>query len=112
MWIKYVVSQKKIKLLLQILRKGLITAAAVIVEAKSQNDDKVCRPSELPIYSPQEEPAKTTKLQVDETSGTLESGVREVRETLTKYMDEVNAYKRVGVEHFDRSMENLDCMND
>lgn len=89
------------------MRRSLITAATIAVEIKSQNE-KVCRPSELPIYSSKLE-AETTKLQIKETPGQIETAVRDIRQTLTKYVDELSAYKRVGMEHVDRSIENLDC---
>lgn len=64
----------------------------------------------MPIYSPKEGTDKIQKVQREEPCGKVEETVRVVRQTVTKYVDEFAAYKRVGVEHFDRSMENLDWL--
>lgn len=80
------------------------------MEIKPNNENNFCRPSELPIYSPNQYSDELTKSQVQETDGKLENIIKEVRVTFTKYINEFVAYKRVGVDHFNQSMENLDCM--
>lgn len=91
----------------QILRKGLL--AAVVAELKSQSNEHLCKPSELPLYSNKGDTKINTKSVVEEKPGQIESTIREVRHTVNKYVDELSAYKRVGKEHIDRSIENLDC---
>ncbi|KAG5883148.1 hypothetical protein JTB14_033399 [Gonioctena quinquepunctata] len=99
----------------QVLKKCLIPAAAVVAEAKlkaqTQNEGYLCRPSELPIYTPEQEFSNSIKTeQVDETPGMIENAIRVTRQTLTKYSDEAKAYKRVAVEQFDKSKENIECV--
>lgn len=78
-------------------------------ESKDENKTNSCRPSELPIYTSKDEPKIVTNVEVEEKPGYIESVIRDIRVTVTKYSDEFKAYKRVGVEHVDKSMENIEC---
>ncbi|CAH2002472.1 unnamed protein product [Acanthoscelides obtectus] len=94
----------------QLVKRCLIPAAAVVAEAKAHSEPehpRLCRPSELPIYIP--EPICNVKHKVVEAPGILESTIRDTRETLTKYSDEVKAYQRVTQEHISKSKENIQC---
>lgn len=89
--------------------RGTITTTTNM-EIKPQSENNFCRPSELPIYTPNNYSDESTKSQVQKSDDKLENIVKEVRVTFTKYINEFVAYKRVGVDHFNHSMENLDCM--
>ncbi|CAH1989872.1 unnamed protein product [Acanthoscelides obtectus] len=97
----------------QLVKRCLIPAAAVVAEAKAHSEPeypRVCRPSELPIYIP--EPVCNVKHKVVEAPGILESTIRDTRETITKYSDEVKAYQRVTQEHISKSKENIQLKKD
>ncbi|CAH2002470.1 unnamed protein product [Acanthoscelides obtectus] len=97
----------------QLVKRCLIPAAAVVAEAKAHSEPehpRLCRPSELPIYIP--EPICNVKHKVVEAPGILESTIRDTRETLTKYSDEVKAYQRVTQEHISKSKENIQWLVD
>lgn len=96
---------------MQIFRNVLLPASALVAESKmkSQEEDEcLCRPSELPIYVT-ERVQKSAANQSEETPSSLENAIRKTRQTFTKYSDEFNAYKRVGLDHLERSKENVDC---
>ncbi|KAJ8934636.1 hypothetical protein NQ314_013235 [Rhamnusium bicolor] len=102
----------------QVIRNCLIpTVAAVVVEVKNkpqQNEENVCssvcRPSELPIYTPESTNESVKKECKEEESppGAIEQAFRTTRLTYNKYSEEFKAYKRVGFEHLDRSRENVE----
>ncbi|CAH1989875.1 unnamed protein product [Acanthoscelides obtectus] len=97
----------------KLVKRCLIPAAAVVAEAKAHSEPeypRVCRPSELPIYIP--EPVCNVKHKVVEAPGILESTIRDTRETITKYSDEVKAYQRVTQEHISKSKENIQWLVD
>ncbi|KAJ8915659.1 hypothetical protein NQ315_003443 [Exocentrus adspersus] len=99
-----------------VIRRCLIPAAAVVVEAntKPQSEtEQLCRPSELPIYTP--EPVQSTASvckEEGELPGYLEDIFRNVRITLTKYNQEFQAYKKVGLDQLEKSKENIECVVD
>ncbi|XP_018579975.1 MICOS complex subunit MIC27 [Anoplophora glabripennis] len=97
----------------QVIRRCLIPAAAVVVEAtvkpQAKNEQELlCRPSELPIYSPEPIWESTTALKEREIPGFIEDSFRNIRLTLTKYNEELQAYKKVGLDQFEKSRENVE----
>ncbi|XP_023021622.1 MICOS complex subunit 26/27 isoform X2 [Leptinotarsa decemlineata] len=101
----------------QIFRKCLIPAVAVITESKikpeKQKEECLCRPSELPIYTPEKEHRSPESVeQPDATIGMIENAIRTTRQTLTRYSDEAAAYKRVAEEQFNKSKENVEWIID
>ncbi|CAH1183202.1 unnamed protein product [Phaedon cochleariae] len=99
----------------QVVKKALLPAAAVVVESKIktevQKNDCFCRPSELPIYT--SDPPRVAPLnEPQEPPSALENAIRTTRQTITKYSDEISAYKRVAVEQFDKSKENVEWLVD
>nr|CAH7744269.1 unnamed protein product [Callosobruchus chinensis] len=94
----------------QLVKRCLIPAAAVVTEAKMKSESegsKVCRPSELPIYTP--EPVCNMRQDIVEAPGIIETTIRDTRQTVTKYSEELKAYQRVTQEHLSKSKENAQC---
>lgn len=84
-----------------------------MAEAKTklqkESEDTFCRPSELPIYTPESTQELGACPEEQEIPGFVEDAFRNVRLTLTKYNQEFQAYKKVGLDHLDKSKENVEC---
>ncbi|CAH1130464.1 unnamed protein product [Ceutorhynchus assimilis] len=105
-----------------VIRKGLIPAAAVVTEVKMQNSDQVednefvCRPSELPIYTPDlqsfaKQPKIVQKEEVPAPSF-IQDSVKTMRRTLTKYKKEYEAYEVVAKRNLTESKQNVEWLVD
>nr|CAH7744271.1 unnamed protein product [Callosobruchus chinensis] len=97
----------------KLVKRCLIPAAAVVTEAKMKSESegsKVCRPSELPIYTP--EPVCNMRQDIVEAPGIIETTIRDTRQTVTKYSEELKAYQRVTQEHLSKSKENAQWLID
>jgi len=98
-----------------VIKRCLLPAAAVVAEAKisATRDAEVsnCRPSELPIYTPEPTSQELAK-QDEEIPSTIESSIRTVRETLGKYSQELKAYERVAKESITESKQNIEWLID
>nr|CAH7744272.1 unnamed protein product [Callosobruchus chinensis] len=97
----------------KLVKRCLIPAAAVVTEAKMKSESegsKVCRPSELPIYTP--EPVCNMRQDIVEAPGIIETTIRDTRQTVTKYSEELKAYQRVTQEHLSKSKENAQLKKD
>ncbi|KAJ8961230.1 hypothetical protein NQ318_008913 [Aromia moschata] len=95
----------------QVIKRYLIPAATVVVtEAKEklQNEENVCRPSELPIYTPEPKVQNICHEQEKQPPGAVENAFRTARVTFTKYNEDFKAYKRVGLEQLEKSKENVE----
>lgn len=73
-----------------------------------QNSEKVCRPSELPIYTPEVPIAKQEKEPPSEP-GVIENSFGVIRRTLFTCTEEVKAYQRVAIDSIEAGAENVDC---
>ncbi|XP_076254778.1 MICOS complex subunit 26/27 [Rhynchophorus ferrugineus] len=99
-----------------VIRKCLLPAAVVVAEVKlSQNNTlesqgNVCRPSELPIYTPDqqisEDVPKSTETNIVETS------FKNARKLLTQYSEEIRAYEKVAKDSFNESKQNVEWLVD
>ncbi|XP_050309177.1 MICOS complex subunit MIC27 isoform X4 [Anthonomus grandis grandis] len=103
-----------------VIRRGFITAAAVVVEAKysQQNENEnttKCRPSELPLYTPDPQVATQNGEGVrkaEPVPNFIENSVRQIRETVSKYTDEFYAYERVAKQSLTESKQNVEWLVD
>lgn len=90
-----------------------VALAAVNVEAKGKNvsniesEQTLCRPSELPLYSP-EPTSHTETIEEQQLPSKLEETIRTMRLKLTEINTEAQAYKRVGVDQFEKRKEDFD----
>ncbi|XP_056642518.1 MICOS complex subunit MIC27 isoform X1 [Diorhabda sublineata] len=99
----------------QVFRKCLVPVAlaAVTVEAKEknvsniENEQKLCRPSELPLYTPDPQ-SRTHTIEEQQLPSKLEETIKTVRLKLTEINAEAQAYKRVGLNQFEKRKEDFD----
>uniref|UniRef100_A0A6P7FT98 MICOS complex subunit n=1 Tax=Diabrotica virgifera virgifera TaxID=50390 RepID=A0A6P7FT98_DIAVI len=88
----------------------VLAAVATDTKEKAVSDNKIdpklCRPSELPLYTP--DPIHNVKQIDDSESNQLEEVIRATRLKLVEINKEVEAYKRVGVEQFEKGKDELD----
>ncbi|KAJ8972807.1 hypothetical protein NQ317_009503 [Molorchus minor] len=94
----------------QVIKRYIIPAAAIVVETqvKSRNEETVCRPSELPIYTSEPKVQNVCNETKQEPPGALEDLFRTIRVTITKYNEDLQAYKRVGLDEFEKNKERID----
>ncbi|XP_019762321.2 MICOS complex subunit MIC27 isoform X1 [Dendroctonus ponderosae] len=105
-----------------VIRRCLLPAAALVAEAKlaksttsePQIPAPVCRPSELPIYTP--EPPKlggnVGESSQESTPNFIENSVKTVRQTLGRYSDEFYAYEKVAKQSLSESKQNIEWLVD
>lgn len=94
------------------LARVLIPCAAVVVESKNnaqgQANEKKCRPSELPIYTP-EKKVKSQELESPPEPGAIENTFATIRRNIFAFTSEVKAYERVAEDYIEQGIENADC---
>lgn len=104
-----------------VIRRCLLPAAALITEAKLNSSEEAevtantCRPSELPIYTPEPPTIITQDLegtQNEEALNLIENSIRSVRQTWAKYSEEMVAYERVAKQSFNESKQNVKWLID
>lgn len=88
----------------------LIPCAAVVVESKNNAgaNEKKCRPSELPIYTP-EKKVKAQELESPPQPGAIENTFATIRRNIFTFTSEVKAYERVAEDYIEQGIENADC---
>lgn len=69
----------------------------------------VCRPSELPIYTPDPVTRTIQQTDQDQAPNFIENSVKSVRQTLGKFTDEFVAYEKVAKQSLSESRENVEC---
>lgn len=74
---------------------------------KNYGEKKVCRPSELPLYTPPETPI--VQEQKTRLPNSFEEYFATARQHVTKVYQEVKAYQRVGVDYLEQSKDNAEC---
>ncbi|XP_066258631.1 MICOS complex subunit MIC27 isoform X2 [Euwallacea similis] len=101
-----------------VIRRCLLPAAALVAEAKlnQKNEEAAppsftCRPSELPIYTPDPAPIQQ-QLSKDHSPNVIENSVRSVRQTFGKLSKEYNAYEKVAKESLSESKQNIQWLVD
>ncbi|XP_030752523.1 MICOS complex subunit MIC27 isoform X3 [Sitophilus oryzae] len=102
-----------------VIRKCLLPAAvAVVTEVKSasntksdENKDSVCRPSELPIYSSDQQLGNVAVQETKEPN-IIEVSFRNIRQVLFKYSEEFKAYEKVAQDSFTESKQNIEWLVD
>lgn len=92
------------------LARVLIPCAAVVIESKNnaQANEKKCRPSELPIYTP-EKKVKAQEVERAPEPGAIENTFATIRRNIFSFTSEVKAYERVAEEYIGQGIENADC---
>lgn len=76
---------------------------------KSQSGELVCKPSELPLYSPTTEKPKATKqVETKPEPGIIENTFATLRRTIFSFTSEVEAYQRVATDYIETGIENAD----
>lgn len=69
----------------------------------------LCRPSELPIYTPDPVTRTIQRTDQDQAPNFIENSVKSVRQTLGKFTDEFVAYEKVAKQSLSESRENVEC---
>ncbi|KAL3281909.1 hypothetical protein HHI36_005114 [Cryptolaemus montrouzieri] len=96
-------------LLSKVLRTTLISSAALIsVEEKSDKKGIVCRPSELPIYSPDIPTPNCVEEKPTWFGNFLERKVAGLRQVVEKVVFEVKAYESVAEEYVKQGIDKAD----
>lgn len=102
-----------------VIRRGLLPAAALVAEAKlgqkpedKKNQSITCRPSELPIYTPDPVTRTIQRTDQDQAPNFIENSVKSVRQTLGKFTDEFVAYEKVAKQSLSESRENVEWLVD
>ncbi|XP_066143212.1 MICOS complex subunit MIC27 isoform X2 [Euwallacea fornicatus] len=101
-----------------VIRRCLLPAAVLVAEAKlnQKNEEPTppsltCRPSELPIYTPDSVPIQQ-QLGKDHTPNVIENSVRSVRQAFGKLSKEYNAYEQVAKQSLSESKQNIQWLVD
>lgn len=91
----------------------MIPCATVIVESKKNaQKEKICKPSELPIYTPDKPTVSQQEPECFPEPGAIENTFATIRRTIFTFTTEVNAYQRVATEYVEKGIDNADCKLD
>lgn len=87
----------------------MIPAAAVVSESSNKDkNEKFCRPSELPIYSP--ECSTVTNVPQSNEPGLIESYFASVRRSIAAVTTQFRLIQRVAEDNIQTGVENADCI--
>jgi len=103
-----------------VIRRCLLPAAAVVAEAKlsnpkevnNQSNEKLCRASELPIYTPDQPILSQTEQIQEESPNVIENSIRSVRQTFARYSQEYYAYQVVAKQSLAEGKQNVEGLID